>query len=230
MRAVFIFIVLLLLIVLAVPVTFAVQLWSDGRAVIVRAEQRGDLRASATRGGLSTAERTIAMNEFRETWGSRAMPCRTLANLWADLTTDTAPLGTPVSQKLATALMGDRRATSVRWQLRRFVVACQLELRYDDPKLLRAWLANASFGEGLVGMESAAQAAFGKSSRELNAEESARLAVLLRAPSLRTQPERWAERAQQIRGRIEPSDLAPAEAAPAPTQATPASTQAAPAP
>lgn len=204
MRAVFIFIVLLLLIVLAVPATFAVQLWNDAGAVVARAGQNGALRASTVRGPLTTAERTIAVNEFRETWGVRAMPCRTAAFLWADLSTDTGPPGTPVSQKVATALLSDRRGTSVRWQMKRFVVACQLELRFDDPQLLRVWLASASFGQGVVGMENAAQAIFGKPSRELNADEAARLAALLRAPSLRTQPERWAERARAIQERIAP--------------------------
>jgi hypothetical protein len=204
MRAVFIFVVLLLLIVMAVPTTFAVQLWMDGRAVIVRAGQAGALRASATRGPLSMAERTIAMNEFPETWRTHAVPCRTLAFLWADLTTDDAPQGTPVSQKFATDLLSDRRATSVRWQLRRFVVACQLEQRFDDAQLLRMWLANASFGQGVAGIENAAQAIFQKPSRELNAEESARLAALVRAPGLRGQPERWAERARVIQERVAP--------------------------
>ena len=204
MRAVFIFIVLLLLIVLAVPATFAIRLWTDSGAVVARAGQAGALRPSTVRGPLTTAERTIAMNEFRETWGVRATPCRTAAFLWADLSTDDGPPGTPVSQKVAAALMSDRRGTSVRWQMKRFVVACQLELRLDDVQLLRVWLASASFGQGIVGMENAAQAIFGKPSRELNADESARLAALLRAPSLRTQPERWTERARAIQERVAP--------------------------
>jgi monofunctional biosynthetic peptidoglycan transglycosylase len=66
------------------------------------------------------------------------------------------------------------------------------------------WLASASFGQGVVGMENAAQAIFGKPSRELNADEAARLAALLRAPSLRTQPERWTERARAIQERVAP--------------------------
>ncbi len=202
MRAVFIFVVLMLLIVLAVPATIAVQFWMDSGSVIARAQASGALRAPAAGGRLTTAERTIAMSEFPETWRTHAMPCRTLAFLWFDLTSDDAPQGTPVSQKFASALLSDRRATSVRWQIRRFVVACQLEQRFDDAQLLRMWLASASFGEGVVGMENAAQAIFGKPSRALNAEESARLAALLRAPGLRGQPDRWAERARAIQEQI----------------------------
>jgi hypothetical protein len=204
MRAVFIFVVLMLLIVLAVPATIAVQFWTDGGSIIGRAERSGALRAAPAGDRLTTAERTIAMNEFPETWRTHAFPCRTLAFLWFDLTSDDAPQGTPVSQKFATALLSDRRATSVRWQLRRFVVACQLEQRFDDRQLLRMWLAAASFGEGAVGLENAAQVIFGKPSRALNAEESAKLAALLRAPGLRSQPERWAERAREIQERVAP--------------------------
>lgn len=203
MRVVFIFIVLLVLLALAVPVTFAVQLWLDGRAVVTRAELTGALRPVPA-GALTTAERTIAMNEFRETWRSRAIPCRTLTTLWADITTDDAPQSLPVSHKLATSLLADRRETSIRWQMRRLIVACQLEQRFEDRQLLRLWLARAPFGSDAVGIESAAQAIFGKPSSALNGEQAARLAALIRAPSLRTQPERWTERAQQIQERVAP--------------------------
>lgn len=202
MRAVFIFVVILLLIAMAVPATFAVRFWMDGAAVLAQAEQNGALRAPAARGPLTGVERTIAMSEFASTWRTSGTPCRTLAFLWLDVTTDDAPQGVTASQKFATMLLPERRETSIRWQLRRLIVSCQLEQRFDDPQLLRRWLARASFGEGLTGMEAASQVIFGKPSRDLNAEESAKLAVLLRAPSLRTQPERWAERARELRTRI----------------------------
>jgi membrane peptidoglycan carboxypeptidase len=130
------------------------------------------------------------------------MPCRTLANLWADMTTDDAPQTLPVSHKFATALLAERRETSIRWQLRRLIVSCQLEQRFDDRQMLRMWLARASFGRDAEGLENASVAVFGKPSSALNRDESARLAALLRAPSLRTQPERWTERARQIEERV----------------------------
>lgn len=197
MRAVFIFVVIIILIVLAVPATFAVRFWTDGSAVLARAERSGALRA-ADSGRLNLVERTVAMSEFRDTWRTHATPCRTLAFLWYDLTDQGAPEGVSVSQKVATTLLTENRGTSVRWQIRRFIVACQLEQRFNDRQLLRMWLGRVSFGQGVEGVEAASQAVFGKPSRELNAEESARLTALLRAPSLRSQPERWAERAQLI--------------------------------
>ena len=200
MRVVFIFIVILVLIALAAPATFAVQIWLDGQSTIARAEQRGAL-GRVRAGRLSAAEYTIAMNEFRETWRSRAMPCRTLANLWADLTTESAPDTLPISHKLAGSLM-QRREMSIRWQVRRLIVSCQLEQRYDDRQMLRLWLDDASFGGDVVGLEGAAQAIFNKPSSALDRNESARLAALLRAPSLLTQPERWTERAGEIEQRV----------------------------
>lgn len=202
MRVVFIFIVLVALLGLAVPATFAVRYWLDGRAVIAHAEQGGALRAPAA-GRLSMVEYTIAMNEFRETWRTQAMPCRTFAFLWADLTAESAPTSATVSNRLATSLLGEQRGGSVRWHVRRLIVACQLEQRFDDRQMLRLWLADRNFGPGAQGFENAAHAIFGKSSRALNSAESARLAALLRGgASLRNQPERWAERARVIEERV----------------------------
>ena len=202
MRAVFIFVVILLLIAMAVPATFAVRFWMDGQAVLARAERSGALRAPTERGPLTGVERTIAMSEFRSTWKTSGTPCRTAVFLWADLTTDDAPHGMPVSQRVSTRLLGEQQGTSIRWQIRRLIVACQLEQRFDDTRLLRMWLATVNFGQDAVGIEAASQSIFGKPSRDLNAEESARLAVLLKGSSLRNQPERWGERARALQERL----------------------------
>jgi hypothetical protein len=201
MRVVFIFVVLLVLLCIAAPVTFAVRFWSDGRAVIARANQRGAL-GLAPAGRLNVAEYTIAMSEFRDTWGMRAQPCRTLAYMWADITSESAPSSMPISHKVATAIIGEQRGTSVRWQVRRIIVACQLEQLYDDRQLLRLWLERAYFGREPRGIDAAAQSYFSKTSATLTRAEAARLAALLRAPSLRNQPERWTERARLIEERV----------------------------
>lgn len=201
MRTVFIFIVILLLIVMAAQVTFAVSLWMDGGAVVARAQQSGALRVPA-RGPLTPVERTIAMSEFRATWKTHGQPCRTLFFVWTDLTGEDAPRGVPVSQRVSTHLLGEQQGTSFRWQIRRLVGACELERRFSDPQLLRLWLATAYFGNNERGIETASQSLFGKPSSQLNAEESAKLAVLLKAPGLRTNPERWAERARELQERI----------------------------
>jgi membrane carboxypeptidase/penicillin-binding protein len=202
MRTVLIFVVILLLIGMAVPVTFAVRFWMDGQSVLARAEQSGALRAPAAGEPLSNVERTIAMSEFRSTWRTHGTPCRTLMFIWADLTTESTPHGMPVSQRVSTNLLGEQDGTSVRWQIQRLIVACQLEQQFDDPQLLRLWLATAYFGQGETGIETASQSMFGKPSRELNGAESARLAVLLKGPGMRGNPERWAERTRQMQERL----------------------------
>lgn len=201
MRVVFIFVVLLVLMALAVPTVFAVNYWLDGRAVIARAEQAGDLRA-APAGRLNVPEYVIAISEYGATWRHKAMPCRTLSNIWADLTSEGGIESVPVSQRLATSLLGEQRGTSIRWQVRRLIVACQLEQRYDDRQMLRLWLEHAYFGREQRGIEPAAHSYFGMSSSELNSDQSARLAALLRSPGLRSQPERWTERARVIQNRV----------------------------
>lgn len=202
MRAVFIFVVILLLIAMAVPVTFAARFWMDGQSVVARAERSGALSVPV-RGPLTGVERTIAMSEFRSTWLTSGTPCRTAAFLWLDITADDAPPLNTVADRLATTLLSEqRRERSIRWEVMRLVVACQLEQRFDDPQLLRLWLAKAYFGRNETGIETASQSIFGKPSRELNAEESARLAVLLKGPGVRGNPERWAERARQMQERI----------------------------
>jgi hypothetical protein len=201
MRAVFIFVVILLLIGIAAPVTLAVRFWMDGQAIVDRAAQTGALRVPAS-GPLTPVERTIAMSEFRSTWKTHGTPCRTLMFVWADLTTDVAPRGMPVSQRVSTNLLGEQNGTSIRWQIRRLITACQLEQRFSDVQLLRLWLATAYFGQNETGIETASQSIFGKPSRQLNGEESARLAVLLKGPGLRANPERWAERARQMQERL----------------------------
>lgn len=201
MRVVFIFIVLLLLLGIAVPIGIAAKLWMDAGAVVARAERDGELRATPAGAPLTTVERTIAMYEFRDTWRSRALPCRTLFSLWNEIATEQPSSGLSVSQKLAATVPADQ-PRSIRWQVRSLLVACQLEQRFDDRQILRMWLARANFGRDAIGIENAAQTIFGKPSRSLSVEEAARLTALLRAPSLRTQPERWAERGRLIEDRV----------------------------
>ncbi|MCA8887167.1 MAG: transglycosylase domain-containing protein [Hyphomonadaceae bacterium] len=201
MRVVFIFIVICVLLGLTVPVTFAVRWWMDGQKVLAQAERDGSLWTPRSN-RLTVIERTVAMDQFRDTWLTHAAPCRTLAFMWFDITDQHPPQGMPVSQRLATNLAPERRETSIRWQIRRLIVACQLEQRYNDRQLLRLYLAHAYFGRDAEGVEAAAQLIFDKPSVALNAEEAAKLAALLRGPGLRSRPDEWAARAQAIQERV----------------------------
>lgn len=199
MRAAFVFAFILLLLVVLAPVVVAVGFWTDAGDAIARAAPSGVLTPSGETKPLSRPERVIAADQFRETWGARAFPCRTLALLWTDFTDpDAHPPAMPASQRAATAILGERRIASARWQIRRLLVACQLERRYNDAQLLRIWLAQASFGQNLTGLDSAARMIFAKSADALSNQESAKLAVLLHSPALRTQPDRWSVEAQAL--------------------------------
>ena len=200
-RTAFRLFLVLLFLAVAAPAAIAITFWVDQSSVIARAEQSGALHQPENH--LNTVERTIAIDQFSQTWGTRALPCRTLSLLWTDLSTqDIVPPSMPVSQRLATILVGNQHGASVRWQLSRLVVSCQLEQRYNDTRMFRAWLSTAFFGQNMRGVESAAQSVFAKPAAILNTEESAKLAALLHAPGLRNQPDRWARAAQQISARI----------------------------
>jgi transglycosylase-like protein len=199
MRAGFAFVFILMALALVAPVVVAVNFWLDAGEMMARAEQSGALRPGYGLRPLWTAERVIASDQFTETWGGRAFPCRTLSLLWTDFTDpDARPPAMPVSQRAATVLLGERRIASARWQIRRLLLACQLERRFNDGQLERIWLAKASFGQNGDGVENAAHAYFSKPAAALDAPSAAKLAVLLRAPGLRAQPERWTAEAQKV--------------------------------
>lgn len=196
-------VVVLQFIAFAVCVGVIINFWMDGGSAVSRAMQNGVLAQPLPRTPLTPVEHTIAVDQFAQTWGMRAFPCRTGALLWRDVTDpDWRPPAMPVSQRAATAVLADHRGTSIRWQIRRLIVACQLDGAYDDAQLLRAWLSRAYFGQQTYGVEAAAQAVFGKPAAALTAEEAAKLAVLLRAPGLRAQPDRWTQEALTLQQRV----------------------------
>lgn len=202
MRAGFAFVFILMALALIAPVAVAVNFWTDATSIVARADQSGALVPGYGLRPLWPAERVIAADQFRETWGGRAFPCRTLDQLWTDFTDpDAHPPAMPVSQRAATALLGDRRIASARWQMRRLLVACELERRFNDGQLERIWLSRANFGDNGAGLEHASRAYFSKAPAALDALESAKLAALLHQPGLRTQPDRWNAEAQNILAR-----------------------------
>jgi membrane carboxypeptidase/penicillin-binding protein len=202
MRIVFILVTICLFVIVAAQAAVAAHFWMDSDAVVARAAHQGALRVPA--GGLhfNSVERTIAINEFAETWGQHAFPCRTLARAWSEIVTPDASVAPiPVSQALAAKILPAQR-DSVRGQVRRLLVACQLERRLDDVQMLRVWLASAPFGQQAIGVENAAHTVFGKPANALDGEESAKLTVLLHAPGLRNWPDLWAARAKAVSDRV----------------------------
>ncbi|MBV8641099.1 MAG: PBP1A family penicillin-binding protein [Verrucomicrobia bacterium] len=62
-------------------------------------------------------------------------------------------------------------------------VACRIESTYSKNQILGFYTNRIYFGSGLYGLETAAQAYFGKSSADLNLSEAALLAGLIRSPN-----------------------------------------------
>ncbi|MES1156240.1 MAG: transglycosylase domain-containing protein [Alphaproteobacteria bacterium] len=198
MRVLFRLIEIVLIAAVAGIGVLAVSFWLSQGEMIERAQQEGGaLHGPISNDPLSLAERAIVIDEFSQSWGTEGVPCRTAALVWADIAGSGAP-PTPVSQRLASMLLSNQHGASVRWQLSRLVIACQLEQRFDDTQMLRAWLSKLNFGHNISGVDDAAQAIFGEAVDKLDAEESAKLAALVRNPGLRDHPDLWAQRAQAI--------------------------------
>ena len=196
-------------VVFAFPALALVVLWIEAGSSITEAEHNGLLRGAPKDSTLTVAGRTIAIAEFSGTWNVRRAVCRPVANLWTaamqpDVRVSYSSVSTPLSTMM---LMEQKPETSLRWQLKRVFAACQLEQRYSDTQMLRAWLSNAYFGVRPFGIESAAQKLLGKDADDLDVLDSARLAALLRAPRLRDDSERWNKRAQLIGERVAASPL-----------------------
>lgn len=209
MKAIRTVVLVVFFVVVAIPAVALVVLWIEGSSSITEAEHNGLLRVGPKDNTLTVAERTIAIAEFSSTWNVRRAVCRPVASLWTAATQpDVRASDSSVSMALSTAILREEEpATSLRWRFKRVFAACQLEQRYSDTQMLRAWLSNAYFGVRPFGIESAAQTLLGKDAGDLDASDSARLAALLRAPRLREDSERWNDRARLIGERVAASAL-----------------------
>lgn len=200
---------LILITLVAVPAAAFVVVWTQAAEAIASSEADGTLRDPPSDSTLTVAERAVAIAEFESTWNTRNDPCRSIAQLWNTATQSGARSpGMTVSDRLAmTIVMEVEQERSLRVQFVRLFADCQLEQRYTNTQMLRAWLSNAYFGAGSYGIENAAQSLFGKNAANLDAWESAQLAALLRAPRLKDDPQGLSERAAFIADRVANSQL-----------------------
>ncbi len=199
------FLIFALFVFVATPFLAAAVLWFDAGEAIADAEQAGALSSPANDAPLSVAEHAIVAIEFGRVWNVRPAPCRAFVNLWEYLSgSDVRTLaGASPSIALATQMLNQQAPErTLHRQFRRVALACRLEGRFTDAQMLRAWLQSAYFGVEPFGIERASLVLFGKPAAALDAAESARLAALLRAPSLRRDPARWEERARLVEERV----------------------------
>jgi penicillin-binding protein 1A len=103
---------------------------------------------------------------------------------WANITGGFGEQGgSTITQQLAKNcfLTGEK---SIKRKIQEAFLAIQIERHYTKEEILGMYLNWVYFGEGAYGIEAAAQTYFGKSAKELQLQEAATLAGLLRAPSL----------------------------------------------
>ncbi len=89
--------------------------------------------------------------------------------------------GSTITQQLAKNLLLSGERNFVR-KAQELVLALMLEALLDKGRILEIYLNSVEWGDGVFGAEAAAQRYFRKSARQLNAQEAARLAVMLPSP------------------------------------------------
>jgi len=88
-----------------------------------------------------------------------------------------------ITMQLATDLYFTRRQT-IRRKLKEIMLALQIEKNYTKRQILTMYCNQFNLGGGAHGVESASQLYFGKTVSELNLEEAAMIAGILRGPAV----------------------------------------------
>lgn len=90
--------------------------------------------------------------------------------------------GSTITQQLArqSFLTPDK---TVRRKVQELVLAARIERKYTKGEILQLYLNKVYFGDGLYGIEAAAQGFFGKHAADLSVDEAALLAGLVKSPS-----------------------------------------------
>lgn len=89
--------------------------------------------------------------------------------------------GSTITQQLAKNMFLSGERNFVR-KAQEFVITLMLEAALSKRRILEIYLNNVEWGEGLFGAQAAARHYFRIDARQLNAEQAARLAVMLPAP------------------------------------------------
>ncbi len=136
----------------------------------------GDISPHLVRAVIATEDARFYRHFGVDVWGlGRA----TLANIRAGGVVEG---GSTITQQLAKNLYLTN-ARSYRRKLEELVYAVWLETQLSKAEILTLYLNRVYFGSGATGVESAAQRYFAKPARDLNLQESAMVAGLLKAPS-----------------------------------------------
>lgn len=108
--------------------------------------------------------------------------------------------GSTVTQQLARILFLNRAQTIER-KIKELLTAIKIERAFSKSEILELYLNQYYFGHGAYGIQAASQLYFGKDAEDINIQEAALLAGLLRAPS-RLTPLRHMDLAIQRRNTV----------------------------
>ena len=89
--------------------------------------------------------------------------------------------GSTITQQLAKNLFLTSHRSYVR-KIEEAIITVMIETLWDKQRILTAYLNVAEFGNGIYGIEAAAQHYFDKSAAKLNRDESALLIAMLTNP------------------------------------------------
>lgn len=124
---------------------------------------------------------------------------RWLKVFWVNLvelrSLETAQGASTITQQLARNLFLTHEDTPIR-KIREMILAVQIERRYSKEEILKMYLNQICFGEGIYGIAEASSFYLGKKVEDLNLTESAFLATIPRSPVYYS-PVRYPEHTEQ---------------------------------
>ncbi len=132
----------------------------------------------------SLRQATIAI-EDRDFYSHRGInPVRIVSAFFYDVVHRRAAQGasTITQQVIKSALLQDSNRSLER-KFREFILAIEVENRYDKDRILETYLNNNFYGNGSYGIETAARTYFGKPAKDLSTAEASFLAGLPQRPS-----------------------------------------------
>lgn len=168
---------------------------ADGGQIARYGDMTGDMvQASALPKHLVNAVLAIEDRRFYGHYGID--PIGVARALWVNWQAGRAVQGgSTITQQAAKNLFLTPERT-VRRKIQEAILAVWLEMNFSKDQILTAYLNRVYFGSGTYGIDAAARAYFGVPAQDVNLEQAAMLAGLLKAPS-RYSPDRNPEAARQ---------------------------------
>ncbi len=156
--------------------------WNDGKSELGRLGESN--RVSVPLADMPTDLQNAALAaEDREFYDHGGFDPTALARAaWNDLRGGDTQGGSTITQQYAKNAFLTHEQTLTR-KARELLLSVKLETEESKDEILQNYLNTIYFGRGAYGVETAAQAYYGKSAADLDLNESAALAAIIRAPS-----------------------------------------------